>query len=212
MRSLNIRIQLKHSNNLTYYLEELRARMKLQKGLIVAGFCLLMVLAMSIPIASAQILDGAWFKMKLNAKGHKYNSITGNSHSYNFSVPVYLYLKWDYDFGKYKCAVWTEQDGGWATYSDSDTAVLETVGPNEKFVSHKYLLIKLPGNNWIRTYHTPVINIQKDARGALAKATWKGTGEVFDGSFDSEKKNYYGYFTLSGTTVDPLKLPFIPVL
>jgi hypothetical protein len=81
--------------------------------------------------------------------------------------------------------------------------------PGENFISDFGLPFAINPTDYIETYHTPFISYKfKD--GKVTKVTYKGTGEVHRGKVDGGTKDYYGYFNISGTSVDVSKLPFDP--
>ena len=91
------------------------------------------------------------------------------------------------------------------------TGVEEAVSYTQNFISD--FQVKIYVNNdtdSISGYHTPYIKYAQDDTGAVKKATYSGTGEVYDGSFDANASAYYGSVKISGTTVDVSKLPFAP--
>jgi hypothetical protein len=179
-------------------------KIKLLVGLLVA---LVFLVAVSAPAFSAQgtFLDGVWLKCKINVKGYTHDPITGDYFKANRSLPVYLHFAWNVTNSNYDVEVWTNPGTGWAnTYTTSQAPVL----PGENFFSDFGLRFVVEGTNYIDTYHTPFIKYS----GNNSKVTYKGTGEAYDGSVGGGTQNYYGYFNISGTSVDPAKLPFDPNL
>lgn len=169
-------------------------RIKLLVGLLVA---LVILGGMSAPDASAQALHGKWLKCKINVKGYSVDPATGFYSRSNGSGPVYLHFVWDTNH--YDIAVWTDPDGIWANTYD---AKADTNHPGENFISSFYLhFVITPG--YLDTCHTPFIKYNDKG-----KVTYKGTGEVYGGKVDG--LDYYGYFNISGTSVDVDKLPFNP--
>jgi hypothetical protein len=171
-------------------------RIKLLVGLLVA---LVILGAVSAPTASAQALDGVWLKCKINVKGYSVEPATGVYSKLNGSAPVYLHFVWNgFD---YLIAVWTYADGSWANTANT---MEPAVTPGENFISQLGLHFVFSSTDSIHTYHTPFIKYNN------GKVTYKGTGEVHRGKVDGGTKNYYGYFNISGTSVDVSKLPFDP--
>jgi hypothetical protein len=179
-------------------------KIKLLVGLLVA---LVFLVAVSAPAFSAQgsFLDGVWLKCKVNAKGYAVDSGTGVYSKLNGALPVYLHFVWNVVNNNYDIAVWTpvEPDGIWTnTYNTTASPVL----PGENFISDFYLEFWFSPTDHIETRHTPFIK----SSGNNGKVTYKGTGEVQFGSLYDGAQNYYGYFNISGTSVDSTKLPFTP--
>jgi len=172
--------------------------------------------ALSAPIASAQPLhplDGVWLKCKVNAKGYSVEPGTGFYSTANGSVPVYLHFTYDAGNSWYDVEVWTDPGGGWIKTYDTFNNIPENrvypTQPGENFISDFPLPFRINATDFINTYHTPFISYKfKD--GKVTKVTYKGTGEVQGGRVNGGTFDYYGYFNISGTSVDVSKLPFTP--
>jgi hypothetical protein len=170
---------------------------------LLVGFLVALVIlgGVSAPTASAQALDGVWLKCKVNVKGYVVDPGTGVYSKGNGSFPIYLHFVWN--GASYDVAVWTNPSGTWT--HTSDTPAVHTTAVGENFIPDFFLHLNLTGTNYIETKHTPFI--KSDTKG---KVTYKGTGEVQFGSIDGGALNFYGYFNISGTSVDVSKLPFDP--
>ena len=144
-----------------------------------------------------------WLKCKVNAKGYTYD--VNNNGAYtkqNGSGSAYLYFS-STGVNTYNITVYTNPGTGWQdTYTTTDVT---TIVPGENFISDLNLQFVFKDKDFIDTYHTPYIKYDKKG-----KVTYKGTGEVDFGSVNGGALNYYGYFTISGTSVDKTKLPFNP--
>jgi hypothetical protein len=176
-------------------------RIKLLIGLVIV---FMMLSAVSASTASAQALDGVWLKCKVNFKGHTLDTTTGDVTTTNGPASVYLHFVWN-GIASYKIAVWTKPDGVWA---NTFNTLRGTILPGENFISEFALTFQLSSTDFLYTFHTPFINYKRNKSGDITKITYQGTGEVYYGEIEGKK--YYGYFTISGTSVDPTKLPFDP--
>jgi hypothetical protein len=177
-------------------------RIKLLVGLLVA---LMILSSVSAPTVSAQALDGRWLKGKITFKGYAFDPGTGDFSKSNGSAPFYLHF-----FGSannYNVLVWTLllPDKVWTATSPS---IANTVVPGENFIPNFYLFFYFSPKHYFETYHTPFISY-KPGKAGTTKITYKGTGEIPFGQV--EGANYYGYFTISATSVDESQLPFIPI-
>jgi hypothetical protein len=173
-------------------------RIKLLIGFLVA---LIILSGMSAPTVSAQALDGVWLKCKVNVKGATYDFNGGVYSKENGSIPAYLNFTWSNDH--YIIKVWTNPNGTWLkTYTISR----DSVRPGENFITHFYLRFVFSGSDYIETYHTPFITYHYK-NNMVDKVTYKGTGEVYNGSVGGGLLNYFGYFNISGTSVPTDKLP-----
>jgi hypothetical protein len=174
---------------------------------LLVGFLVALVFlgAVSAPTVSAQALDNVWLKCKVSAKGYSVDS-TGAYSKSNGSGTVYLHFAWT--GSTYNVDVWTYTGTQWVSKVSTQQ---DTVHPNENFISDFGLTFWFSDTDFIDTYHTPFITYKyKD--GKLSKVTYKGTGEVDGGKVNGGTKDYYGYFTISGTNVAQDKLPFNPVI
>jgi hypothetical protein len=177
-------------------------KIKLLVGLLVA---LVFLGAVSAPIVSAQPvshpLDGKWLKCKVNGKGYKFDPGSNLYSKQNGSLEAYLHFAWNVNH--YDVAVWTNPGSGWV----SGTPAVATPVGGENFIPQFQLVFSVgPDKQYIETSHTPYIKYDKKG-----KITYKGTGEVYGGDLGYDQA-FYGYFNISGTSVDETKLPFDPNL
>ena len=189
----------------------MRRNMK-SKGLLVGLLVLGIVCFDSRPaLAASPLLDGLWFKLKAAVQGYMVDKGTGDIVKQNFTVPLYMGFAWNtgVEGGYYDVRLLTETAPGvWTnTYSNGQSAMAYS----QSFISDFHLHVYINNDtDWIVTYHTPYIKYVLDDTGAVKKATYSGTGEVFDGSFNADASVYYGSVKISGTTVNVSKLPFTP--
>jgi len=189
----------------------MRRSMK-RKGLL-AGILMLGIVCFASGSASAvspsRLLDGLWFKLNAAVQGYMVDKDTGNFVKRNFKVPLYMGFAWNTVESQYNMRVFTETGPG--VWTHTYTAADNTVGYNENFISDFQIQVYVSNDtDFIWTYHTPYIKYVLDDTGAVKKATYSGTGEVYTGSFNAEASEYYGFVKFSGTTVDVSKLPFTP--
>jgi hypothetical protein len=170
-------------------------KIKLLVGLLVA---LVILGALSAPTVSAQALDGVWLKVKVNVKAYSVDPGSGAYAKSNGGGTGYFHFVWNVDH--YDIAVWSDPYGAW---DNTFNATADTNHPGENFIPHLY--IRFAGDvsaDYIDTYHTPFIKIKN------GKVTYQGTGEITGGKVGGN--DFYGYFIIHGTSVDPTKLPFTP--
>lgn len=55
----------------------------------------LMLGVVSAAMANGSKLNGVWFKLPVQAKGHSVNPVDGSFRSLNFPFPAYLHFVWD---------------------------------------------------------------------------------------------------------------------
>jgi hypothetical protein len=179
-------------------------KIKLLVGLLVA---LVMLGAISGPAFSGEgtYLDGKWLKCKVNGKGYKFNSVTGVYFKDNGSLDVYLHFVWNAGNSNYDVAVWTNPNGKTGPW-ESGTPAIANIVVGENFIPQFQLEIGVGGKYFAQTSHTPYIKYDKKG-----KITYKGTGEIYGGVV-GDNETFYGYFNISGTSVDETKLPFDPNL
>ena len=159
--------------------------------------------AFTASTVSAQRLDGLWFKSKFSAKGYLLDSTSGAVSKYSTSAAVYLHFTWT--GAEYSIDLWTLADGEWSnSYSTSAT----TIGLGENFISDFDLSFYFSGGDYMSTFSSPYIASTTNSTGTVTKATYAGTGEVYDGFVGD--KEFYGYFSVKGAKVDPAQLPFTP--
>jgi hypothetical protein len=183
----------------------------MKKITLLVGFlvALLILGAMSAPTVSAQALDGVWLKGKITVKGYAFDPGTGDFSKSNESAPFYLHFIWSAIDNHYNVLVWTVllPQKVWLATSPS---VANTVMPGENFIPNFHLFFRFSSTHYFFTYHTPFISY-KPGKSGTTQITYKGTGEVYGGKLEGGTKDYYGYFTISGTSVDESQLPFIPI-
>jgi len=170
-------------------------KISLLVGLLVG---LVILSGVSAPTASAQLLDGKWLKLKIIAKAYHVAPTTGVYGKETGRGTGYFHFVWNVDH--YNIAVWSDPYGVW---SNTFNTTADTTHPGENFISHLYM--RFAGDvseDYVDTYHTAFITIKNN------KVTYKGTGEITGGKISGN--DFYGYFNLNGTSVDPSKLPFNP--
>jgi len=172
-------------------------RIKWLVGLLVA---VLILVAVSAPPASAQALDGVWLKVKVTTKGYSVDPATGAYKTLNFSLTAYMQFI-STGGPAYNIYLWTQVNGEWVNWCITDE---NAVSPGENFISDFWLEFWTSETDYFDVYHTPFITYKG------SKVTYKGTGEVYYGEVEGGTRHYYGYFNISGTSVDPSKLPFTP--
>ena len=178
------------------------------KGLLVGLLFLGIVCFDSKPaLAASPLLDGLWFKLKAAAQGYMVDKGTGDIVKQNFTVPLYMGFAWNTDH--YAIRFFTETAPGvWTnTFTGEENAISYT----QNFISDFQIQVYVNNDtDSISGYHTPYIKYMQDDTGAVKKATYSGTGEVYDGSFNANALAYFGFVKISGTTIDVSKLPFTP--
>jgi hypothetical protein len=185
----------------------MRRNMK-SKGLLVGMLVLgIVCFASKSALADGPLLDGLWLKLNAAVQGYMVDKGTGNIVKQNLTAPLYMGLAWDTDH--YNVRLFTETAPGvWTnTYSSTKT----TITYNQNFISDFRLTVYVNNDtDYFLTFHTPYIKYVLDNTGAVKKATYSGTGEVYNGSFNADASACYGSVKISGTTVDVSKLPFTP--
>jgi hypothetical protein len=167
--------------------------------------------AMSIPMAAAQVLDNVWFKVKIQTKGHSVDVATGAYATLNLPITAYIQLHWDSVNKWYNLDVWVNGTKAPVALVRPLPPFPPAAGTENFFNFAHFTLFVRAGPEWyVETLHIPLITHKTDAHGSL-HATWKGTGEAVGGSRDvPQTKLYCGSFNISGTNIDPGKLPFTP--
>ncbi len=166
--------------------------------------------AMSIPMAAAQSLDGVWFKVKVQTKGHSVDKSTGVYGTRNLAITSYVQFHWNSINKWYLADVWNNTSKGWKKASPGPHFFpFPADAGTENFFNG--IILFFAGPEWpvIGTLHAPLITHATDAHGKL-QATWKGTGDVIFGSDTTQTKLYFGSFNIKGKNVDPGQLPFSP--
>jgi hypothetical protein len=174
-------------------------RIKILLGLLVA---LLVLCGGSVPTVSAQALDDVWLRCTINASAYVVYSGTGKYIKKNRTTPVYLHFTWNAVNSNYDITVWTRlnPDKIWVNWFNTNA---DTNHPGENFISNLFLKFWVMDTEYIETYHTPFIKIDKKGN-----VTYQGVGEISFGEF--EGGNFYGYFNIKGARANPAKLPFAP--
>jgi hypothetical protein len=173
--------------------------MRRSKLLIATVVALSLLCFFTIPTASAQPLDGVWFKLNGRFQGYAVNPISGNAERSKGRGIAYLGFLWN-GVSLYSYAVYTQQDVGWA-YSSGG----EYTPDFDYFFTDWHWDWLGEGGFSINIYHTA--GITPAARGFR----YQGWGEVVDGD-DGDGNILYGGVSIKGRSIDPSKLPFPPVV
>lgn len=172
--------------------------------------CALLAL-LSIPLASAQRLDDAWFKLRFTGKGHTLDD-AGRVEKVTVAAPVYLHFA-STGTHAYSAQIWTKTEAGWVNLTTSD---MQTLGANENIISHWGGTLHGPEGSSVHVYGTFFVTVKLDKFGAVASGLLDGGGEIDDGSLAlmdggaTQYNHFYGTFTLKGTVVKASRLPFNP--
>lgn len=173
--------------------------------LVIASVVALSLLCFfTISTASAQpLLDGLWFKLTGRATGYAVDPVTGDAMRGRFPHIGYLGFVWDGGGGPpytYNYVVYTKQGPDvWAISSSG------TCSPSfDSYFPDWEWIWQGEGGVELDFYHTAVIT-----------PTWRGLryqgwGEVYDGD-DGAGNRLYGGITITGTSIDPSRLPFVPL-
>ena len=164
---------------------------------------LLLLAGLAAP-ASAQVLDGSWFKLKVNAKGWSINTQDGTAHSATHSQTVYMSLL-ELGIG-YSAQIYTQQNGEWV---GGPSIELGTTAAGELFVVNQGLTIPGDGGQSLDISATLRLIFKFNDNDELVKATIKTlAGELKGSSTLNGEDLFIGSVKLSGKMVEPSSLPF----
>ncbi|MCB9897767.1 MAG: hypothetical protein H6825_07175 [Planctomycetes bacterium] len=179
---------------------------------------LLLALVVLAPSASSQILDGAWFKVSVSAKGLGF-SPEGETGKASGKFTVYMFVQAaggkaadisgdDYTFVLYGEVgdVWQIVSSGAFTTPVDRTAM---VGDPVEGIT---LDVPVPpsfggGGDSIAVHFVAKLKVKLDKQDALKKAAFKSLGGLIP-SGTADGFPVVGGAKVSGKTVDPTKLPF----
>jgi hypothetical protein len=164
---------------------------------------LLLLAGLAAP-ASAQVLDGTWFKVKVTAKGWAIDTSDGTAHAATHVQTVYVSLL-ELGIG-YSAQFYTQQDGEWV---GGPSIELGTTGAGELFVVNQPLTIPGPGGSSLDLSATLRLIFKFNGNGELTKATIKTlAGELKGSSTLNGEDLFIGSVKLTGKLVQPQSLPF----
>jgi hypothetical protein len=168
--------------------------------LLVAFLLAVMVLAaVSAPTASAQALSDVWLKLKVKTKGYSHDWKTGAYSTSNLSVTAYVNF-----IGPgpgYNAYLWNQVNGEWVNLG---IAPAYATAYGENFINPFTLRFWMSATDYVEVTHTPFITYSG------SKVTYKAIGWVDGGFVEGGSRGYFGSATISGSRVDPSKLPFTP--
>ena len=155
--------------------------------------------------ARAQVLDGTWFKLKINSKGWVIDVGTGEGKSASVTQTAYMSLL-PTGIG-YTAQIYTEMSPG--NWVGGPGIELGTTGVGELFVVNQHLSIPGPDGQSLDASVTLRLNFKFDQEDALKKASIKTIAGELSGSSTLDGTNIYiGSFKMTGKMVDPTSLPF----
>jgi hypothetical protein len=166
-----------------------------------------------VPKASAQLLSNKWFQMKFSGKGFVVDHTTGVPTKATFSLPAYMQFLSTSNaptFYVYNMKLWTETDAGWT--NAWSILHVSTSTNNSTFFADTQLIVRGTGGGSVSCFHTPHVVIKTDKNGAYKSATYQGIGEIYASSIPegSVTNQFFGSFSLTGSTIETNKLPFTP--
>lgn len=165
------------------------------------------ILLIMVPCAHSQhLLSDVWFKMKITSKGHTMASIGSAIVPYSNISTVYVRFVPATGIFQHDWEMWSQdsETGNWASVSGT---------------IHIYGLIDGLLHGWETEWTTSppigmaasitgIFKIQRDGT-TTKKAKFTSTGcEIISGQTPSG--SFYGGCKVTGTTIAPEKLPFIP--
>lgn len=156
---------------------------------------------LAAPQASAQILDGKWFRLNCQVKAMQLNPITGAMTPFNLNFTAYLeftYFGEEQGISLYNIYVWCRTSPGhWViTANENPNNAL----PWSELIFPDFGIQFLgEGKTFIISFITPFVNTQLTALFAQ--------GEIF-GGMNSVGNLVYGGISINGTAVPAP--PFIP--
>ncbi len=178
--------------------------MKCRKNAILGSALALAVVFLLVSAASAQSLDGKWFKVNCQCTTKAVNTVTGSYSDYNLSFNVYYHFTY---FGPgpaprgsfYGVEVWSQvAPDVWEITTPS--APRATSPYNENFFPDCGVLLAAKNGTEIFTFNTPHVSVNLNC--------FRGGGEIFMGT-NAQGRQLYGWITLKGSLVSAL--PFKPV-
>jgi hypothetical protein len=180
---------------------------------IFASIVLAAVVLSGSASASAQLLDGAWFKLNVSIKGYSIsNAACGVASKANFKTIVYLMLEWDAASDNYDCTRYCESSPGVWSGLFIDGFVDPALCTEEYvFLDQAYLPIRTPDNTILAVYLTAVIKSKLDKFSGLASATFTALGAEVPLGAAPNVSHIYAGAKVRGKTIDSLKLPFDPL-
>ena len=160
---------------------------------------------LAAPQASAQVLDGKWFRLNCTIKAMQVNEATGVITPFNLNFQAYMYFEFDgYDSGDgssvYAMYLFVRTSPGHWELSYSTTE--DTLTYSELIFPDTYLTFYGEGATYIYTYTTPFVNNQL--------TTLFAQGEIF-GGLNSVGNRIYGGITIQGGAVSAPPFPTVAI-
>jgi len=171
--------------------------MRHAKLLITTVVALSLLCFFTIPTASAQPLDGLWFRLNGQFQGYTVDPGTGGAAGRRVGGIAYLGFVWN-GVDAYNYEVYTEQAPGvWSlSTSGSYMPTLEYYFPDWEWTWWG------EGGLFVTFYQTAAITPARWGSGLR----YRGWGEVYDGD-DGLGNMLYGGVTITGRSIDPSRLP-----
>ncbi len=155
------------------------------------------------PAASAQALDGKWFKVNCKCTTQAIND-AGNHADYNFSFNVYFHFSYSgpgpaprgsvYDY-----QIWSQiAPDVWKITSSATGRT--TNGLNESFFSDWGMSLAAKNGSVIFSFNSPFVSVEP--------GIFRSGGEIFTGQ-DPQGRTLIGWVLMNGSLVN--KPPFNPV-
>jgi hypothetical protein len=174
--------------------------------------------------ASAQdtTLDGLWFKLKVKIKGEAAVPDVEAPKKVSLTATAYLRLTItepsgaggeiypDYAGTTYAYELWMETAPDFWELVYNDAEDIESASPTRFFLSDTFFTVKYMGGGAADCYVTSAIKVKFDKQGAFTSATFRSLGgEAYVGTTDGTDA-FRGGIVITGKSVDPEKLPFVP--
>ncbi len=159
---------------------------------------------LAAPQASAQVLDGKWFRLNCTIKAMQVNEATGIITPFNLNFQAYMYYEF-YGYAPDGSSIYfgylfvRTSPGHWEL---SYVSLHGTLTYSELIFPDTYLTFLGEGLTYINTFTTPFVNNQL--------TTLFAQGEIF-GGLNSVGNRIYGGITIQGGAVSapPFAIPVI---
>lgn len=174
------------------------------------GITLAAIVLLQAGPASAQRLDGAWFKLKVSAKGYSVGPGEVISRA-GFKATAYLLLELDAGNGNYDCRLYCETaPGTWAAQVLDGFIDPEFCTEDYIFMPDSDVTVYAPDGSYVHMYFTALIRSKVDKLDELCGAAFSVLGAEVDDGETAEGDTIYGGAKVKGKVVDESKVPFVP--
>ncbi len=169
--------------------------------------CIVFLFLIIVSFASAQVMDGLWFKLNISLKGFNFGG--DMIHAASYKMPAYVHLTW-YGYEQYTFQTYTFTGNTWNVHETRNYVDGEGYYNFVPYFSNATLFVYDGNGNSFTLDFVTRVNLRKNASGSVIGASFKDSGCLCTSSSVLPDEEFAGSCKISARAIEASKLPFTP--